>query len=186
MKDVNWEIFWGAVESIATFGLFVWAILERRARKRADNELEEIKRRGDAPFLTVSNANFQRLHHELKQNVVNVWHATNGNVLSCFRDEVGSDMEKGLPVIFVVDNAGQSTRGIIVKLEGEEIAFKREVDFSGSQGLYFFEYPYDPEKRGKEQKLTFSFETSSGVQDTHIYITRHGMRFLKRINPALP
>ena len=183
---MNWEIFWVAIESIATLGLFVWAILERRARKRADNELQEIKRRGDAPFLTVSNANFQQLYHELKQNVVNVWHATNGNVLSCFRDEVGSDMEKGLPVIFVVDNAGQSARGIIVRLEGEEIAFKREVDFSGSQGLYFLEYPYDPEKRGKEQKLTFSFETSSGVQDAHIYITRHGMRFLKRIDPALP
>lgn len=183
---MNWEIFWVAIESIATLGLFVWAILERRARKRADNELQEIKRRGDAPFLTVSNANFQQLYHELKQDVVNVWYATNGNVLSCFRDEVGSDMGKGLPVVFVVDNAGQSARAIIVKLDSEEIAFKREVDFSDSQGLYFLEYPYDPEKRGKEQRLTLSFETSSGVQDTHIYMTRHGMRFLKRIDPPLP
>jgi hypothetical protein len=48
-----------------------------------------------------------------------------------FRNEVGSDMGKGLPVIFVVDNAGQSARGIIVKLDNEEIAFAREVAFSG-------------------------------------------------------
>lgn len=182
---MNWQLFWVAIGSVATLGLFVWAVFERCTRKRLDNELQEIKRRGDAPFLTVSNANFQRLHYELKQNEVNVWHATNGNVLSCIRNEVGNDMPKGLPVILVVDNAGQSARGVTIKLDGEEIAYKREVDFSDSQGLYFLEYPYDPGKRGKEQKLTFSFETDSGVQDTHVYITRHGMRFLKRIDPAL-
>jgi len=148
--------------------------------------LSLIKRRGEAPYLSISNANFQQLYHKLEQGVVKVWPATNGNVLCCLRDEVGIDVPEGTPLIFVIDNVGQAVRGLDVKLDGGTIAFKREVDFSNSQGLYFLEYPYDPAKRGKEQKLFISFETNSGVQDTHIYIIRHGMRFLKRIDPPLP
>jgi hypothetical protein len=183
---MNWEIFWIAIGSIAALATLAWAIWEHSARKRSDKELAEIKNRGDAPFLTISDANFQMLYHKLEQHEVKVWRALQGNVLCYLRNEVDQELQKGDWVIFVIDNAGESARTIIAKLDNEEIALKQEIDFDNSQGLYFLEYAYNPENRGKKQHLTISFETKSGAQNTHTYITRHGQRLLKRINPSLP
>jgi hypothetical protein len=184
---------WQAGETIALVVMAVFEgvtlifyFREKAAKDKAEQDLKQIKRRGDAPYLVPSGTVFGQLYFAAGDGEIRAWHVTLGNVLSFQRNEVGSECPAGNPVILVVDNTGESARGIVVKLDGEEISLKREADLNDAHGLYFLEYPYAPEKRGQEQRIAVSFETQNGVQDTHRYITRHGFRVLQRINPALP
>jgi hypothetical protein len=176
----------------ATFVWFKWLHevrekrLERAAKEKAEGDLRQIRRRGDAPYLEPSATFFTGINFIFEKDEHRLWQAGGPKILSFQRDEVSSELPPGQPIIFVVNNAGESARGVVVKLDGAAIALKMEADVNDSHGLYYLEYPYEPEKHGREQALVLSFETRSGVQDIHRYITRHGFRVLKRIDPALP
>jgi len=171
---------------VVALGSFIWGCWQSHLRHKADDELKAIIRRGDAPYFSPSDAVFTSIAVYNESGGIMGWFAKNGNVLNRFRKEVVNDFPIGWPVVFPVDNIGEPARSIMMKLDGEEIPLKREAHKDDSNGLLFLEYAYKPEKHGKEQIITISFETRNGVQDTHRYITRHGFRILKRIDPPLP
>ena len=175
-------VIMGVIELIT----LVFYFRERRSKNYAEEELKLIKRRGDAPYILPSDTVFGQLYHDFGEGEVKIWSAMNGNVLCFSRGEVPNDCPAGTTIVFVVSNIGEPTKSASVKLDGQPILLKREVDFDDAKGLYFLEYPYAPEKHGKDQILTVSFETRSGAQDTHKYITKHGKRHLERIDPPLP
>jgi hypothetical protein len=106
--------------------------------------------------------------------------------LCAMQTEVKEGAEDGDEVVLVVENIGQAARSVKLKLDGESISFHQEAEMQHAGGHQYIMYSYRKSKHGQEQKLTVSFESGSGVQDTHIYATRHGMRFLRRMDPPLP
>jgi hypothetical protein len=178
---VNWEI----AVSIGTAVVGgVWVLLEHRGRKRAEKELNSIRRRGAAPFLQVSNDAFNGLYVPAANNQIQFCSAGAPFLLCFLRDEVDQSLPNGDQVLVVIENTGQTARRVGLKLDGIPVRIGKEADFSSAHGLSFIEYPYDRSLHGKEQKLTISFETSEGIQDTHTYLTRHGFRTLQRIDPV--
>jgi hypothetical protein len=184
---------WQAGETIALVVMAVFEAVtlffyfrEKSSKDCAEKELKIIKRRGEAPFLQPSATPFQFIEFIFEKDERRMWTPNEQNVLCFVRDEVTENLAPENAVVFVVDNVGEPARCVVVKLDGEVIALKREIDGHYSQGLLYLEYAYKPQKRGKEQTITISFETRSGVQDTHQYITRHGFRVLRRIDPTLP
>ena len=61
-----------------------------------------------------------------------------------------------------------------------------EAAMQNARGRIFLEYPYEKVLHGKEQQITVSFETDDGIQDTHLYSTKHGFRILARVDPPMP
>jgi hypothetical protein len=90
----------------------------------------------------------------------------------------------GTLIYFVVQNNGQTVVGLRFLLDGQELDFDVEPEINGSAGRYYFTYPYDPQMHGRAQRLEVSFETASGIQNTHLYELVHGLRRLKRVDPA--
>jgi hypothetical protein len=191
---MNWQAF----EAIATVVMALiagisaaWAFQEYRSRKRAETatqkaelELKQIRRRGDAPFLKPSDLRFNALYVGATNNEIRFFPAGEPSMLCAFREEV--ELEDGRSVIFVVENVGKAAPSVSLKLDGEAISVQREADMDHAHGLQFLVYPYHKSKHGKEQILTLSFESASGVQDSHRYLTRHGFRVLHRIDPPTP
>ena len=159
---------------------------ERLAKEAAEKKLAEIKRRASAPYLICSETAFNHLYVRKSASDLQAWSAGARDLLCFLRDEVDRTTPSGETIGLVIDNLGQSARAIAVRIDGERVAFQREADFQGSHGLYFFTYPYVPEKHGKDQIVTLNFESDDGIQDTHKYITKHGIRILRRIDPKLP
>jgi hypothetical protein len=188
MNSQDWESF-ALVVTMAIEGItLVFYFRERAEKREAELELKQIKRRADAPFLVPSDIVFGAIKYTDENGELRFLRSDSGFVLSWRGNEVVVDRlcADWNRVFFLVDNAGEAARGMIVKLDGETISLKREADDDDSRGLLYLEYPYKPEKHGKEQTLLLSFETRSGVQDTHRYLTRHGFRVLDRIDPVLP
>ena len=183
---VKWDVVWAAIAAIAAVLALLWAIWEHAGRRKAERKLDEIKRRGDAPFLSVSDAILGTIHY-FRNGGTEFWHAaTTPGILSFQQERVGA-LNAGDQVVLLVDNTGEPTHKIAVKLDDIPIVFDSGRDFQNPNAtIFFLLYLYDPQKNGHQQRITVAFETRSGVHDTHTYITRHGVRFLKRIDPALP
>ncbi len=178
-NDINWE-------AIIALAALLWAICEHIARRKAERKLDEIKRRGDAPFLSVSDTILGTILY-YRNGEVELWHAATDRGILSFQHERVEALNAGDPVVLLVNDTGEPTHEIIVKLDDIPIVFDSGRDHEKStEKIYFLKYPYDPQKNGHQQRITVAFETRSGVHDTHTYITRHGVRFLKRIDPALP
>jgi hypothetical protein len=157
---------------------------EKAAKEKAEKELREIKRRGDAPYLVPNDALFNGIYISNGPGQVGYMTPFHSALLYADRKEVGPDTEGD--VVFLVENQGRPARAVTIKLDGEEISIEKEADLNDAHGYQFIVYPYHKEKHGKEQIISISFESSSGVHDTHYYKTRHGFRILKRADPDLP
>ncbi len=184
---MNWSayeaialVIMAAIEAITIF----LALRERRAKKKAEDELNQIHRRGTAPYFRPS-----------EEIVSNLWINTSTGGIACIpsihpavlrksRNEVRIDDSES--VFLVVENLGEAAHVISVKLDNETISLDQEPDMDSAHGFQYFVYPYQKAKHGKEQRVSLAFETRSGVQDTHLYVTRHGCRFLQRVDPPLP
>jgi hypothetical protein len=162
----------------------VLALRERRAKRKAENELRQIRRRGDAPFLQPSDKMVSNLWVNTATGGISCIPSINALVLHKSRKQV--QLEDGQLVYFVVENTGESARAVSIKLDDEIISLQREPDVQGAHGLQYLVYPYRKAKHGKDQRLSLSFETRSGVQDIHYYCLRHGFWALRRIDPTLP
>jgi hypothetical protein len=183
--DENWELIWTAFSAIVAILALLWAVLERIFRMRTDKKLDEIKQRGDAPFFRISEAIMGNIGFFKDGEAVFRFAGSDKSVLA-FQHQKVEALNVGDPVILMIDDTGEPTHAIIVKLDGDPIIFGSAIDDNTTKSVLFFEYPYNPKKEGQEQRITISFETRSGVHNTHTYITRHGVRFLKRIIPPLP
>ncbi len=157
----------------------------QKAQSAAEGELTAIRRRGNAPYLTPSNALFNIAREPVRENGQGAgWSPINSNVLCWMRQEVPPDLPEDTPVVLIVGNSGQPARRVDVKLDNREVFFRQEPDVDGAQGLLLLKYPYQPKMRGQMQILEIAFETPDGMQDVHRYETRHGIRHLRRIDPA--
>lgn len=157
---------------------------EKAAKEKAETELQEIRRRGDGPYLVPNDAYFNALYIHNGPGQVGFMQPGYPSLLCADRQEVSQDIEE--PVTFLVENTGKAVRAVTIKLDGEEIHIEKEADMQDAHGFQFLVYPYYKDKHGKEQTITISFESSNGVHDTHHYKTRHGFRILKRVDPYLP
>jgi hypothetical protein len=160
---------------------WVVAAFQWRKKRKAEADLKLIRRRGDAPYFVPSESTFDRLLVGAARNQAAA--ASADTVLSVFNHEISKEAPTGTPVRLVVDNQGQPARRISVTLDGQQIQLRSEPSLEFASGLQFLEYPYAPEKHGKDQTLAISFESTSGVQDRHIYATKHGIRHLVRADP---
>jgi hypothetical protein len=160
---------------------------ERAAKEKAESELKEIRRRSNAPYLRPNDSRLNGLYWDRGQpGRISFVTPLHGNLLCQLRNEVDLKPEDEQIVLFVVDNIGESARSVTLKLDNETISMQREADMQNAHGFYFLVYPYKKAKHGAEQRLALSFESATGVQDTHIYKTRHGIRLLQRTDPPLP
>ncbi|MDF3128706.1 hypothetical protein P0Y35_05815 [Kiritimatiellaeota bacterium B1221] len=180
MKD-SFIIWTGWFFGFAGF-LFGW--WQHRVAAGDRRDLAVVRRRANAPYLIPGAQRFNNLYddHEQPGSLIG-WGPFNKNVLCAGCREVGEDVKKGDPVVFVVDNSGKACHRVSVELDGEKIAICQEPEFDDAQGIQFIKYPFDPALRGKGQTLKLRFECE-GVQDTHLYRTVHGKRVLERIDPA--
>ncbi len=89
-----------------------WAIAfaQRRKRVKAEAEMKLIRRRGEAPYITPSNATFNILYLAQGEGHLQVCQAGAPNMLCFLRDEVAKETQEGTPVFFVVQNDGKEAR----------------------------------------------------------------------------
>lgn len=191
------EDHWHIVEAIATAVAAVaasvttyWAFTERRAKiiaraaqAASELELKNIQRRAHAPFLKPSDDVFNAIYHNVGEGKVAFIPYGEKALLCNSRNEV--EASDGDEVIFIVENLGAAARGISVKLEGKPISLRREADMQYAGGRIYLVYPYTKLKHGQDQIITLSFESETGIQNIHKYVTRHGIRVLKRIDPPM-
>lgn len=177
--QTDWSFFIPVISVLVTCIAITVTLRQWKEKKVAQEELKVIKRRGNAPFFRTSEALNLQVYENLGAGQI-VMHQY---CLGGHYREFPKGAKSG-EVILLVDNHGESARSISVKLDGEEIVFSTEPDFQGAHGHSFFRYPYEPQKHGQTQRIEICFETRNGVQDTHIYETKHGVSHLKRIDPA--
>jgi hypothetical protein len=166
-----------------------WLIGARQRRRgaAAEEELRQIKRRSDAPYLALTSSLVQHLYlPPTATRGIQMASTIGGPVLASNRREIPKDCPMGTAIYVVVENLGEDARWTRVEIDGVPAALGQEPDFSSARGLQFLAYEYNPAKHGQPQAVRLTFETGSGVQDTHIYETLHGIYSLKRIDPPMP
>jgi hypothetical protein len=160
--------------------------LERAAKEAAETELGAIKRRSlvDNPFFVVSDATFNGIEVPTDDPCKATYIPAGSGCLLCFMgDEVDGKMESGEIVYLLIENHGSNAYGITIKLDGEAVRLV-QVKINRAHKLDAIAYAYFPERLGRIQTLEVGFCSATGVEDTHRYATKHGVRFLQRIDPA--
>ena len=177
----------------ALFGWVKWwyEILDKRkeraAKEKAEAELAAIRRRSFevSPYLMTSNRRFNGI--QIPGAVAagpSIWLSPLNPYLMCYyRDEVDREHPAGKAVFMVVENAGPQALDVHMKVEGEEIQVI-EPENSDASGLILLCYPYRPELHGIKQTLEMEFDRPDGVRDRHRYEIKHGVRYLRRLDPA--
>lgn len=167
------------IVAIAGWGTGAWQWYRRR---RAERELADLQRRGDAPFYRPDDTPFGTLWISAGQ-----FTTPNAKDVLCFANpQVPPDLPKGTILAFVMRNDGSAPRAVRGELDGEEITFFREPNVSQANGLEWITLTYDPSKRGHQQTLRVIFEMPSGRHDSHLYTLRHGFHELVRSDPKQP
>ena len=177
---------------IAAFGWLKWWYeirekrRERAAKERAEAALLEIKRRAidSSLYLLISEHRFNGITAPSDKPTEQFFIPPNDPCLLCFmRDEVDRKMPSGQPTYLLVENHGCDAYEISIQLDGEAVGFI-QVNADEAYPLHAIRYPYRPESHGKDQTIQIGFLAANGVRDTHRYMTRHGIRTLKRIDPT--
>jgi len=159
---------------------------ERKAEERAlsaEKEIRDISRRGNAPRFSLSNARFNSLYLNTPDGGVGFLSGGSPVVLSAMNLKVSDNVPAGEVIYLIVENRGEVATLRSISCEGMTIGFGQEAQMNDSHGFQYFYYTYDPALAGHAQKLSISFETRGGHQDTHIYETVHGRRELQRVDP---
>src|SRR5262249_25581950 len=97
---------------------WVIGLIQWRKKRKAEAELKLIRRRGEAHYLIPSNTTFHHLNASLAAGEVRLFPAGAENVLCFAREEVDRKVAQGFPILFVVRNDGQPTRGVSLSLDG--------------------------------------------------------------------
>jgi hypothetical protein len=158
---------------------------ERESKERAESELQLIRRRSldDSPYLTPSNERFNGVTFPGEKPGETYWLPAGGAALLCFlKNEIGDKVPEGTEIYMVLDNKGSSAQEIKITLDEQPIKLL-PFDFENQTNPGIV-YPLNPQIRGKEQVVSLSFLARNGSRDTHLYVTRHGFRIFKRIDPS--
>lgn len=188
MDNLTWIEIGGLVVTAA--GVWVGIRGERRAtaaeRRAAEREaqLVEIEHRGDAPAYVLSDGRFTTITR--RDNARATLAENYPWVLSIYRNEVDPQSQGARPVSLLVENRRPEAVFLRLELDGEPVTIHTGSDAGTRADFQWIEYPYDPAKHGSEQTLVIIFETRSGRQGKHRYLTRHGIRTLVRIDPGQP
>jgi hypothetical protein len=186
----------------AATGILPWVQLyfSRRDQHRAEQrqaaaeaheavskaELEALKRRSldNVPFLAVSGEDFGWVHAEGEQQGEKFGGFAGAPQLLCFnREQVERNLAPGEWVVLVLENQGAEADQMSMTLDGENVLMRRN-EREGAEWLILFAYPYFPEMHGKEQTVQLRFLARDARIETHRYITIHGCRSLRRVDPV--
>ena len=173
-----------ALGGLVALGGWITALCLWRRGRRAEAELRLVRRRLEAPWLAPSEAKFNFLYTNPSAGPIQGCSVASGCLLSHLRSEVDKNTAPGAAVFMVIENLGKEPRRTVLQLDGQPVRLGREPAVSDAHGLQYIEYPYDPGKHGREQRLVVDFETENGFRDRHIYAMKHGQRFLRRVDPA--
>jgi hypothetical protein len=158
---------------------------ERASKERAESELQLIRRRSldDSPYLTPSSESFNGATFPSEKPGSSYYLPAGGATLLCyFKNEIAEAVPAGTEIYMVLENKGSSAQEIEITMDGQPI---RLLPFDiHEQTVPGIAYSYDPKIRGKEQIVSISFLARNGSRDTHRYVTRHGFRIFKRIDPS--
>ena len=160
--------------------------VEKAAKEKAEAALKEIRRLSseESPFWRLSDRRFNGLKAPSEkpggQLCLREGHPT---LLCAVRDEVDRKTPAGTFVYLAVENHGRNAYEVSVNLDLEPSAIiEGKSDDGYTLGLVC--YPYLPEIHGRDQSIKVSFLSAKGIRDTQIYATQHGIRTLKRTDPA--
>ena len=178
-----------ATAVVGWVGLLYQAHQHGVAKTRADKaerEMRENKRRAldVCPYFAVSTMPFSAMMiagSKPGEMVMVTDHQP--YVLSFGRDEVGNEIQAGYAVILIIENHGREGNELTLSLDGGELSLEHSID-PGSEVQFAFVYPFNPAKRGQVQRIELRFLRTDGVRDVHVYETKHGMRYLRRVEPA--
>ena len=171
------------LSTLAAVAGWVVALVLWRPGRKAEAELVLIRRRAAAPCLAPSEAVFNFLYLTPGQGPIQSCAVTSGRLLSRLRNEVEQRTEPGTNILLVVENRGEIPRQCRLVLDGQSVPLAQEPAVSDAHGLLYIQYPYHPDRHGREQRLVIEFETANGVQDRHTYLLKHGVRSLRRVDP---
>jgi hypothetical protein len=156
----------------------LWVFIETARRISAERELREIKRRSSGPYFVVWHLPFDRKVRFPEREIVAPALETSQRVLWLENQEVPRDHE-GF-VFLMVTNRGERPRAISITNKKERVY----CGYDESGGIICLSYPFSRTRYGKKERFKVQFESQNGVVDTHVYLTRHGKRYLKRISPS--
>jgi len=180
MTPVDWLLKHAPLIALVITTVF-W-LIEHRRRTRAERELRWRDRQKAAPYFIPTST----LRRSIRlPNLSHFISMSEPYLLQVGRDEVG-ELKAGDYVVLVVDNLGSEFLSLSAELEGEPIEFTIEPDVADASGAMWFEYPFDPAKRGVKQRLTVRFMAPDRRMDSQVYEIRHGFRSIEWIQPPAP
>lgn len=191
-SNMDWTKYAPIIISGLALAYAFWKDRKMNIRMQQVEKAQELEKqeaalrrsRASAPYFTPSTRIFSNIWEPVDNGQYSGWSATDDNVLSFQRKEVGKEVPENTPIIFVVDTGGKGARRISVSGDIPGLKIQQEPDINAANNLVYFKYPYVPSKHGMKQKVSFSFETEDGDKLTHTYETRHGFHEFKRIDPA--
>jgi hypothetical protein len=170
------------------FKLYQWRAgrIEKAAKKQAEVEEREIQRRAPStrPFYRLSDARFQTLELATEKPWEYSAITMRDRALLCAgRNEIDGNLPPGEIIYLLVENKGCDPSDLTVIMEGEPVSL---VTFNRnpSRPLFAFAYPFDPVKFRRHQTVQIYFLAADGTKDSQAYATIHGIRTLKRVDPA--
>ena len=177
---------------LAAFGWIKWLHelrekrRERAAKEKAETALLEIRRRAtdSSPLFLLSSERFNGVTIPGSKPTEHfVFLAGHACLLCYMRDEVDRKVPLGEFIYLLVEHRGSDAYEISIQLDEEEAGFI-QAEADGHYPIYAIRYAYRPEYHGREQTIKVRFLAANGVRDTHRYATSHGIRAIKRIDPA--
>lgn len=176
----------------AAFGWIKWLHelrekrAERAAKEKAEAEIREIQRRSAElrPYFDLSDSRFNSVTTpgDRPGQLLGLYPGRK-NLLCFLSNEVDKHFKAGEPIYLLVENHGSNAFEITMNLEGGPVQMIK-VKTDHGVPLLAVKYPYRPDHHGREETLEVRFLAFDGIRDVHRYVTRHGFRALKRIDPA--
>lgn len=194
----EWTLGVGFVVSTLSFVFTLFKFLNERREKRAESArrgmaeivLRETQRRADAPFLMVRSM-YAENHTSGEPAVIEGRHITiYQDTRLTFRPGEAFAMDRlpaeGAAVCLVVVNHGRRVRAARITQPSDYAldAALGHISEDNAGRLPKIIYPFLREHLGQAVSFTLEFESLDGVQQRHIYETRHGACELRRIDPS--
>ncbi|HEY4248713.1 MAG TPA: hypothetical protein VGM64_17965 [Lacunisphaera sp.] len=159
---------------------------ERAVREKFEAEIAEFRRRSVkvAPYLKISHDRFEGMQIASGPHGRSQWlSALYPCILSFYEEEVPADTKPGETVFLVVSNAGASALDVSAKID-DDVAWFVEPQNQEASHLRLLAYNYRPELHGTLQTVSLQFLQEDGDHGVQAYEAKHGIRWLRRIDPA--
>jgi hypothetical protein len=165
---------WAVVTTVIGWAAAFYAWVRKT---RAETRFKEIQKRAEAPFLIATSLSA----HDIADPVCYVDMLEHSEMLDEFSERLGSER---IEMRQRFDNEGQRVRAVSV-VQPSPISFVNvgNAIYEGASPGWI-RYVYDRDTKGHAQRFSFQFESLAGFKQVHVYELIHGVRSLRRIDPA--